>query len=60
MLASFTTNHIKFISIMIINCPKCHKETEFLIGDAIDELGEVFKCQHCGWPFRYVKENEVR
>ena len=52
---------------MIINCPKCHKETEFLISNAIDELGEVFRCKHCGWPFRYVKEsrypyqkNEVR
>ena len=52
---------------MVIKCPKCGKETEFLISNAIDELGEVFTCKHCGWPFRYVKEprypykeNEVR
>ena len=42
---------------MKIICPKCHKETEFRLNEAIDELGEVFKCKHCKWPFRYVIEN---
>lgn len=41
---------------MKIICPKCGEETEFFIGDAIDELGEVFECQNCKWPFRYVKK----
>ena len=41
---------------MKINCPKCGKETEFKLHDAVDELGEVFKCQHCGYLFRYVRE----
>lgn len=40
---------------MTIKCPKCEKPTSFeLEKDAIDELGEVYKCQHCGWPFRFV------
>ena len=39
---------------MKINCPKCQKETEFFTKDSISEDGEVFKCQHCGWPFRFV------
>lgn len=41
---------------MKINCPKCGKETEFFIHQAIDEDGETFKCQHCHWPFRYTKK----
>ena len=41
---------------MKINCPKCGKETEFFISDAIDELGEVFKCNHCNYSFRYVNK----
>lgn len=39
---------------MKINCPKCQKETEFFVNNSISEDGEVFRCQHCGWPFRYV------
>lgn len=39
---------------MKINCPKCHKETEFFTQTSISEDGEVFRCQHCKWPFRYV------
>lgn len=39
---------------MTINCPKCHEDTSFVLEkDAIDELGEVYRCKHCGWPFRY-------
>lgn len=37
-----------------VKCVKCGKETEINISDAIDADGEVFKCQHCGYPFRYV------
>ena len=40
---------------MKIECPKCKKETEFFLNDAQDEEGEVFRCQHCNWLFRYVK-----
>lgn len=39
---------------MKINCPKCHEETEFLLKDAVDELGEVFRCNHCGFYFSYT------
>ncbi len=41
---------------MKINCPKCGKETEFFIADAIDELGETFTCKHCGYLFRYTNK----
>ena len=35
-------------------CPKCGQRTSFnLIQDAIDEDGEFYCCQHCGWPFHY-------
>ena len=35
-------------------CPKCGRQTSFnLITDAIDEEGEFYRCQHCGWPFHY-------
>ena len=35
-------------------CPKCGWQTSFnLIMDAIDEEGEFYRCQHCGWPFHY-------
>lgn len=43
-------------SLMTIKCPKCGKETELNIGKTIDELGEVYQCQHCQWPFRYVEK----
>ena len=39
----------------IVKCPKCHKDTEINIARAIDENGEVFRCEHCGYPFRYAK-----
>ena len=39
---------------MKINCPKCHEETEFFTHNSISEDGEVYRCQHCGWPFRFV------
>jgi predicted RNA-binding Zn-ribbon protein involved in translation (DUF1610 family) len=37
-----------------IVCPKCGRETSFRVpNDAIDEQGEFYCCQHCGWPFQY-------
>jgi DNA-directed RNA polymerase subunit RPC12/RpoP len=38
-----------------IKCAKCGKETEIDISKAIDADGEVLKCNHCGYPFRYAK-----
>lgn len=37
-----------------VKCAKCGKETEINISHAIDVDGEVFKCQHCGYKFRYA------
>ena len=34
---------------MFIRCPKCKKDTPVIINDALDENGEVFKCEHCGY-----------
>jgi len=53
MVQNLLTNNFS-IKNMKINCPKCHKETEFFTHTSISEDGEVYKCQHCGWPFRYV------
>ena len=37
-----------------IVCPKCGQDTSFnIMSDAIDEEGEVYRCQHCDWPFHY-------
>ena len=37
-----------------IVCPKCAELTTFCIpNDAIDEDGEFYRCQHCGWVFHY-------
>ena len=38
-----------------IKCPKCKKETTINIAKAIDENGEEFICENCGYIFRYVK-----
>lgn len=38
-----------------IKCVKCGRETEIDISKSIDADGEVFKCNHCGYPFRYAK-----
>ena len=36
-------------------CPKCGRQTSFAFpSDAIDEEGEFYRCQHCGWPFHYT------
>ena len=34
-------------------CPKCGQRTSFNVIHAIDEEGEFYRCQHCGWPFHY-------
>ena len=39
-----------------IKCPKCQEPVNFTISDAIDELGEVYRCPKCGWNFRYVSK----
>ncbi len=40
--------------MMTIKCPKCGKETAFEPErDAIDDEGEIYRCQHCGWLFHY-------
>ena len=39
-----------------IKCPKCKQLTTLNIARTIDEEGEVFKCEHCGWPFRYTNK----
>ena len=37
-----------------IVCPNCGQDTSFnIMSDAIDEEGEFYRCQHCGWPFHY-------
>ena len=42
-----------------ITCPKCGKVTSFNIPkDAIDEEGEFYRCQHCGWPFHFIKRRD--
>lgn len=43
------------MSKITIDCPKCKKPTSFeMMKDAIDSEGEVYRCQHCGWPFRFT------
>ena len=32
----------------------CNQEIDLDISKAIDEEGEVFKCPHCGFIFRYT------
>lgn len=39
-----------------VKCPKCGKEVKLDVAKTIDEEGEVFKCEHCNWPFRYVQK----
>ena len=38
----------------VIKCPTCKKDVEINIAKAIDEEGEVFRCQNCGQVFRYT------
>lgn len=53
----WTNNVLKIFYYMEhVKCVKCGKETEINLHNALDEEGEVFKCQHCGYMFRYTKE----
>lgn len=38
----------------VIRCPKCGKEVTLNISNSISDDGEVFRCNHCNWPFRYT------
>ena len=40
----------------IIKCPKCGKEVKIDIVNSISDDGEVFRCPHCHYDFRYVEE----
>lgn len=37
-----------------IKCVNCGKETKVDIAKAVDIEGEVFRCEHCGYLFRYA------
>lgn len=39
----------------IIKCPKCKKDVEINIAKSITSDGEVFKCPHCKYKFRYTE-----
>ena len=39
-----------------IKCPKCRRETSFEMPR--DEDDEIYRCQHCGWPFHYKSYNK--
>lgn len=36
-------------------CPKCQKEITLDITKSITEDGEVYRCPHCGYVFRYTE-----
>ena len=40
--------------MVIIKCPKCQKDVEINLINATDENGEVFRCPHCHYEFRYA------
>lgn len=40
--------------MVTIKCPSCGTPVQIDIAKAVDELGEVFKCNNCGYLFRYV------
>ena len=39
-----------------IKCPKCREQTKLDIAHAVTSDGEVFLCDHCKHPFRYVEK----
>lgn len=39
-----------------IKCVNCGNETKIDIANAVDADGEVFRCEHCGYLFRYVSK----
>jgi len=40
----------------IIKCPKCDSKVLIDIAKAVDEHGELFKCNNCNYTFRYATE----
>jgi predicted RNA-binding Zn-ribbon protein involved in translation (DUF1610 family) len=40
--------------MITIECPKCGENVKIDIAKAIDENGEVFRCEHCGYKIRYT------
>jgi len=39
-----------------IKCPKCGKEIELNIANAVSEDGEIFECPFCKYEFRYAEK----
>lgn len=37
-----------------VKCPNCGYTVEIDIAKAVDEDGEEFRCDNCGFIFRYV------
>lgn len=40
----------------IIKCPKCGKDVEINICNAVTEDAEVFRCPYCLYDFRFVEK----
>ena len=38
-----------------IKCPKCQKDIKIDITKALDPDGELYRCPHCGYAFRYTE-----
>lgn len=39
-----------------IACPNCNKEVVIDISKSVSDDGEVFRCPHCHYDFRYVEK----
>ena len=37
-----------------MKCVKCNNEVKLDIAKVLDEEGEVYRCPHCGFMFRYA------
>ena len=40
----------------IVKCINCGHDVEINIAKAVDEDGEEFRCDNCGFIFRYTKK----
>lgn len=40
----------------IIKCPKCQKEIQINVANALDEDAELYRCPHCEYVFRYTEK----
>ena len=52
---SLKLKKVTFHMMKTVNCPKCGKEVVIDIARAVDEDGEEFVCDHCGYHFRYAE-----